>query len=392
MSKTGRYLRMRRDSIDALLALVRAGLWEQEVRLAPSQRIDFKEVYRLSEEQAVVGIVSSGLEHLDVRGVSGGVYCELTEEESFLFVVATLQLEERNIAMNGFIVSLLDKMHTVGVFPILVKGQGIAQCYSRPLRRSCGDVDFLLNETNYNEAIQVLAPLASLVEKEIEFSKHLALTIDEWVVELHGSLHGGLWKRMDSILDSVQAAILQKGRVRTWQNGDTNVLLPAADEDVVYVFAHILEHFFHEGVGLRQICDWTRLLWCCKESLDTDLLELRLRRMGALSEWKAFGAFAVNYLGMPQTAMPLYSSNAKWRKKAQRILSFMIETGSFGHNRDFSYHSKATFIKRKWISFRRHTKDAAKYFVIFPADAIKLWWRMLTGGICGGVRQLWNKQ
>ena len=34
--------------------------------------------------------------------------------------------------------------------------------------------------------------------------------------------------------------------------------------------------------------------------------------MGLMSEWKAFAAVAVDWLGMPVEAIPLYSSNRKW--------------------------------------------------------------------------------
>lgn len=34
--------------------------------------------------------------------------------------------------------------------------------------------------------------------------------------------------------------------------------------------------------------------------------------MGALGEWRAFAALAVEYLGMPVEAMPLYSPSARW--------------------------------------------------------------------------------
>mgnify|MGYP007016824113 CR=1 FL=1 len=40
--------------------------------------------------------------------------------------------------------------------------------------------------------------------------------------------------------------------------------------------------------------------------------------MGLMSEWKAFGAYAVEFLGMPVEALPLYSADAKWN------LSFSI--------------------------------------------------------------------
>ena len=43
----------------AFFALVRAGLWEKEVRLLPYGDIDYAEVMRLSQEQAVVGLVAA---------------------------------------------------------------------------------------------------------------------------------------------------------------------------------------------------------------------------------------------------------------------------------------------------------------------------------------------
>ena len=49
----------------------------------------------------------------------------------------------------------------------------------------------------------------------------------------------------------IQNDIFYCGNVRSWMNGNTQVFLPKADEDVVYVFAHILQHFyktFHQGL------------------------------------------------------------------------------------------------------------------------------------------------
>ena len=51
----------------AFFALVRAGLWEQDVQLASYGEIDFAEVLRLSEEQSGVGLVAAGIEHITDR-------------------------------------------------------------------------------------------------------------------------------------------------------------------------------------------------------------------------------------------------------------------------------------------------------------------------------------
>ena len=39
----------------AFFALVRAGLWEKDVRLLPYGEVDYAAVMRLAQEQAVVG-------------------------------------------------------------------------------------------------------------------------------------------------------------------------------------------------------------------------------------------------------------------------------------------------------------------------------------------------
>lgn len=362
----------------AFLELVRAGLWEMESRLAPFEPIDFMEVYRLAEEQSVVGLVAAGLEHLtDVK---------IPQEVALTFAGTTLQLEQRNKGMNLFISKLIEKMRYAGIYALLVKGQGIAQCYERPLWRACGDVDLLLSKDNYKKADALLSAMASHVEDEHIVILHKAMTIDNWEVELHGTLHSKLGRRIDRTIDKVQNDVFCGGAVRSWMNGYTQVFIPRADEDVVFVFAHILQHFFNGGIGLRQICDLERLLWTYRDSLNRGLLESRIRKMGLMSEWKAFAALSVIYLGMPEDAMPLYSTSEKWKKKADKILKLVLEMGNLGHNRDISYRNTSLSIKRKIITFANVTKDSFRHLLIFPKDASRAWWLIMKKGLFDTVK------
>ena len=106
-------------------------------------------------------------------------------------------LEQQNKAMNDFIAELIEKMRIADIYTILVKGQGIAQCYERPLWRSCGDVDLLLNADNYEKAKTFLTPLADQVEPEEINMKHLGMTIGDWIVELHGTMHTEISPRVN---------------------------------------------------------------------------------------------------------------------------------------------------------------------------------------------------
>ena len=357
----------------AFFALVRAGLWEKDIRLSQDNPIDFKEVYQLSQQQSVVGLIAAGLEH--VAGF------KLSREEALVIAGEALQLEQRNTAMNHFIESLVDKMGEAGIKALLVKGQGIAQCYEKPLWRACGDVDLFLDEENYHKAKEFLSSLADWHQKELEEEKHQEFTIGPWTVEIHGNMPSRLMPYVDDALNEIQGEAFEKNQTRIWKNEGTEVSLLAPDNDVIFVFTHILKHFFRGGIGLKQVCDLCRLLWTHRNAIDRNLLEARLRRMKLMSEWRAFGALAVEELGMPAEAMPLYSSHAKWRRKAGRIVSLILETGNLGHNRDKSYYSKYPYIIRKLISLWRHSWDGMRQFFIFPMDSTRIWGYMIAEGV-----------
>jgi len=318
---------MTNNNQQALFALVRAGLWEKEVRLLPYGEVDYAEVMRLAQEQAVVGLVAAGLEHVtDVK---------VPQVWALQFAGQTIQLEQRNKAMNQFIADLIAKMREANIYTVLVKGQGIAQCYERPQWRTSGDVDLLLSIEKFEEAKALLSPLSSGNKPECNYSKELGYYIDSWSVELHGTQRTGLSSRVDAEIDAVQRDLFYGGKVRSWNNGGATVFLPAADEDVFLVFTHFIKHFYKEGgVTVRQMCDWCRLLWTYKNSIDSKLLERRVKRAGLMSEWNAFSALAVEYLGMSVEAMPLYSKDKKWSRKAEKIVSFILKGGEWQKFKD----------------------------------------------------------
>ena len=121
----------------AFFALIRAGLWEQEVQLLSYGDIDYCRLFELAQEQSVIGHVAAGIEHVSDVKVPTAITLQ--------FVGTTLQIEQQNKAMNDFVARLIEQLKERDINAILVKGQGVAQCYERPLWRSSGDIDLLLN-------------------------------------------------------------------------------------------------------------------------------------------------------------------------------------------------------------------------------------------------------
>jgi len=213
------------NNIDAFYALLRAGLWENSVKftgesLKFTEDLEWNEIYQLAAEQSVIGVVLAGIEHSNVK----------PPQELLLQWIGEVQiLEQQNKSMNQFIAELIERMLKADICTLLVKGQGIAQCYERPLWRSIGDVDFLLSDTNYEKAKDYLRPLATSIATEEMYGKHFGITMGGWVVELHGTLRGGLSRKMDKLIDEVQRDVFLENHVRTWQNYLGYSVLPCSN-------------------------------------------------------------------------------------------------------------------------------------------------------------------
>lgn len=382
----------------AFFELLRAGLWSDgnsDMRIDGTT--DWQEVFKLASEQSVLGLVLAGLEHSDMK----------PSQMLLLQWIGEVQIiEQRNKEMNAFVEELFGTLREASVDAVLVKGQGIAQCYERPLWRSSGDIDLLLTEENYERAKKVLLPLATDVENEFQSFKHLGMTIDGWAVELHGTLHTRLSERVDSAIDEIQNDMfcdakmrflefkssqdLRNERAKLEKSGSkVQVFLPAPDEDVIFVFTHILHHFFIDGIGLRQICDWCRLLYTYKDSLNYRLLESRIKAMGLMSEWKAFAALSIEYLGMPVEAMPLLNVNddlnANLKKKADRIMEFILEVGNFGHNQ--RRIRSDYYVWRKMLALWRKFKNFYAHISVFPLDSVKFFCHFVINGLDAASRR-----
>lgn len=368
--------------VSQFFALVRAGLWETDVQLLPLSDNGYAKLYQLAEEQSVVGLVTTGLERV--------VGTKVPQDVTLQFIGSTLQIEQRNISMNRFIAELITNMNESGLDAVLIKGQGVAQCYNRPLWRAAGDVDLFLCKENYEKAKVFLKPISVVVEEEDIRRLHIGMNIGEWAVELHGTMRTAISRRMDRVIDNVQRSIFADGKIRDWNNENMIVRLPSPDNDVILVFTHFLKHFYVGGIGLRQICDWCRLLWSFRDKLNVELLERRLKEARIMTEWKGFAAFAVDYLGIPVEAMPFYIDSPIWHRRADKMSQLILETGNFGHNKDESYRKEYSRVGGLMITLGRRVKEYWRLMSIFPSSAPRIFVTYVLGRVKANLYYMRN--
>ena len=365
------------NNINAFFALLQGGLWEKDVRLNAFGNIDYDIVNELASSQTVDGVVAAGLERV--------IDTKIPQNVALSFAGRAFQLERRNIAMNAFVANLVVRLRNDDIYTLLVKGQGVAQCYERPLWRVNGDVDLYLSKGNYGKAKACLLPLAQSIEDEDKKRLHFGMTISGWVIELHGTMYTKISRRINKVYDEIHNDIFYNGNVRSWNDDGVQVFLPNANNDVIIIFCHFVNHFYSEGIGLRQVCDWCRLLWTFQKTLDINLLESRIRRAGLIAEWKAFGALAVHWLGMPESSMPLYSNDIKWKRKADKVIQIILNSGNMGHNKDMAYRLKTKGIKRKLLTLYYVTCDSIQRLRLFPINALRAWCATIVKGVTDTV-------
>ena len=239
----------------------------------------WKRAYRLATEQTVAGLVTDGAAVCPSGYVPGVVSLKLMSTR-----VAT---EKRNAAINAMIARVIPLFDEAGIPTVLVKGQAVARCYSRPEGRMPGDIDLMIRPEDYDAAKAVLSGIADDLESESLEKMHFGAMIGDIEIELHGTVHTSLGNRINDILDSAQAALFEPGGCRSIDIGGTRVRIPSIDFDAMFIFVHLLQHFYCGGLGLRQLCDWAMVLHSHSGEIDRDLLKTRLKEMGIMSEWQA---------------------------------------------------------------------------------------------------------
>ncbi len=367
--------------------LLRSGLWGTEPvpprlpengqsgDVSPELEV-WKKTFRLAKEQTVIGLITDGASKCPAGYVPKDV--------SIRLMSALINVEKRNASVNALISRIIPLFDEAGVPVILVKGQAVAQCYSRPEGRMSGDIDLIVRPKDYEDAKAVLSGIADNVDGEGRDKLHFGAMIGDIEVELHGTVHTSLGGRINDVLDSAQEALFEPGGCRQLDVNGVRVRIPSIDFDAMFIFVHLLQHFYCGGLGLRQLCDWARVLHTHCARIDRELLASRLRQMGIVGEWQAFLSFIVKYLALPKEEAPMY--DRKSESKADKLWKFIEKVGNFGKNRRRRNRGKDPYVIRKIGSFLLNSGDFLRHVAIFPLDSVKFFWKYFTSGTRAVIR------
>ena len=271
---------------------------------------EWQDIFRLLKEHALLGVGFSAVERLHAKGV---VCPPGLRMKWFALVV---QIERRNEQLNGLCKKVTEHYEHDGLSTCILKGQGNILNYPKKLgvRRQSGDIDvwavpFENEECRMKkqrsaaegkaneECSEEDGGIAIAVQKgknEVEYVEyHGHKAIREYVmmqyrlkgIDAHPKVcyHHIDAPDMDGIEVEVHyrptfcRSFIRNRRMQKWfdtfasecmsNRTSEGFAVPTASFNVVYQMAHLFEHYFEGGIGLRQMMDYHYTLKAWQEEI-----------------------------------------------------------------------------------------------------------------------------
>lgn len=112
-----------------IIELIRCGLWNftSDSQLF-KDNVDWNRIVNLARQQTMVGVMTEAMVKLPPA---------LRPPKPIYFnaIATTSEIEKENKRMNAFASLLMGELRKKGVDSLLLKGQGVGQCYPNPLHR-----------------------------------------------------------------------------------------------------------------------------------------------------------------------------------------------------------------------------------------------------------------
>ena len=327
-----------------LFEILRGELWGTKLSFSQLSHTEFEELMEMAGEQTVTGLVGDCLIKNNIK----------LEREDALGLYAKMKaIEKANAWVNENLVSFVNFMERKGIDYIIVKGQVAGSFYPNPNARMSGDVDLYFVGDNYQKIKSLVEQRLGKQLSKLSDGKHVEFEVNGVIFELHDKLsrlatrkHQAYWDQMidNAILEGTDTVIINGKEIKTL----------SATYNAMYIFVHLFYHMTASGVGLRQLCDWARVLNNLNDNVndnenllntkakrDKDFNDNRtpslnredlggsLKELGYFKAYKAMGAFLVEYLGLPEEQFP-FALTEKDRKWVETIKKNILKRGNFG--------------------------------------------------------------
>lgn len=289
----------------------------------------------------------------------------------------TKNIESVNRQLNNEAVAVSLYFKEKGYRSMILKGQGVAQFYPRPLWRMPGDIDIWVDAPRRELArlARSADPKAEMVYHHIDMSGLAA----HFPVEVHTTPS---W--MNSPLTNAR---LQR-MFRQWKDTgfgtetalpdtDGSVRTPTLEMNRIYLLVHIYRHLMTEGIGLKQLMDYYCVMRLEMDATEKKTFTEQVHRL----RMERFASAVMHVLGkvfgLERQRMPVAPSE----KYGERLLEEIMRAGNFGQYDPRIRHDR---LDTEGGRFYERMRRIARFVKDYPDEAcwspyFKLWhffWRL----------------
>lgn len=342
-----------------LLELIKSAVWNVSADKQVLSRCDLRQLMREAEKQTVVGLVAEGL---DVNGFFD--HCSFEEKMQWVGILS--QIEGENEKHQRVMVKTLKCLQDKNIPVVFMKGLVAGNRYPNPLRRQCGDIDFVVAQSDFERTLEALDTIGK-VNRELHHEHHGMAYVDGVILEPHYKVHNFQNPKVDQAMLEIFSEVFPN-KLELERIGDCDIPVFPPESECVMLVGHMVNHVYAEGLGLRQVLDFMLFLKEKYHTLDNILCLQYLERMEMVRAFHVFTRISEKYLGMP-TNIVHQSYTDKELKAADKMMENIMGVGNFGRGkRNVGHHFLLRPIKSYlWVLRRCWTlRD------VCPAEA--RWW------------------
>lgn len=351
------------------LTLLRSALWRTPCSVSLSAQ-DWKGIVCFASEQVLDGILPDAIALLS-RGAQPATAAKMR------MIAQQLQVEKANARMNGELQAFTEELERRSIPYVLLKGQGVASLYPAPHHRTPGDIDLYVPANYLKEVACGFDAFGATRTAETRHHINYQARGVEW--ELHHCIY---YFQKDSrnvrFMHYVDEAMQEPPVYAKIEDAKVRVLPPTTN--VLMLLAHILDHFYCQGVGLRQLCDYALMLDSAHKDIDRKQLMKALGELSLTKAYRVFGQLCVQNLGLSPDKLILQPRKSD-KRLAHSVMKDCLRGGNFGRN---DHKGRAT-LWNSLIYYTRFFGRLVRFGGLCPSEA--LWWplaklkRYVTGTV-----------
>ncbi len=278
---------------------------------------DWQEIFEEANSQAIAPIIYQGL--------FDGQYKipDDIRRRWKKIVINQVHFNEQLLFKQDEIIRLLKK---ADISYAILKGAGVSAFYPKPELRISGDIDLLFEPSECMRVVDLLCENGFSSEKtntqvhEVAKKNNIRIEPHYMVAEMPDTDTGRKMKLFfDDALDHTETAFIN--------NYTFSVL--SAKHQAAALLLHMARHISHEGIGLKQLCDWAVFIHKRTDHLFwTGEIQPVLSEFGLLQAAKIITKTCAEYLGLPRDqcgwCMDIDS------RICGQLMDFVLQSGHMG--------------------------------------------------------------